>query len=300
MQTVYRNQASSVLDRRDQPVATIDSGETIAVETEDAAGGIYRTAEDVRPERLGERPGGKFPVTGPFFVRGAEPGDTLVVRVDGIELDDQGYTTFRIGGGLLGDWMREAKGMIIPVRDGHAHLGDRLRLPVRPMIGKIGTAPALECIRSSTPGPHGGNMDCVDITIGSTLYLPVNVPGGLLYAGDVHAVMGDGEVCGTGVEIRARLTLTVSVWKGRPASMNWPRVETADAIMVVAADKPLEAAARLACQDMLLWLEEEYGLKRADAYLLFSLVGDLRICQIVNPLYTVRAVMPRRYLDIGT
>ncbi len=142
-------------------------------------------------------------------------------------------------------------------------------------------------------------MDAVDITVSSTLYLPVNVPGALLYAGDVHAVMGDGEVCGTGVEIPSRLTLTLSVRKGRPAAMNWPRLETADSLMVIAADKPAEAAARLACKDMLMWMEDEYGFTRADAYLLFSLVGDLRICQLVNPLHTVRAVMPKRYLAAG-
>ncbi|MCL5025893.1 MAG: acetamidase/formamidase family protein [Chloroflexi bacterium] len=299
MQTIQRHQFSSVLDRRDAPVATVDSGETIVVETEDAQNGYYRVPGSLQPDRLALRPADVYPVSGPIFVRGAEPGDTLAVRVDDIQVDEQGITVGRAGGGLLGDWMRESRGMLIPVVDGVAHFGGRVKIPVRPMIGKMGTAPPLECIRSSTPGPHGGNMDVVDIRAGSTLYLPVYVPGGLLYAGDVHAVMGDGEVCGTGVEIRARLTLTLTVRKGRPASMSWPRLETADDIMVIAADKPAEAAARLACKDMVLWMEEEYGFGRAEAYLLFSLVGDLRICQLVNPLYTVRAVMPKRYLVSG-
>lgn len=296
MQIVHKHQASSVLDRRDPPVATVDPGEAIVVETEDAQGGYYRMPENLQPERLALRPTNTYPVTGPIFVRGTEPGDMLVVRVDDIQVDKQGVTVGRAGGGLLGDWMRESRGMIVPVVDGFARFGERIRIPVRPMIGKIGTAPAMEAIRSSTPGPHGGNMDVVDIAAGSVVYLPVSVPGGLLYAGDVHAVMGDGEVCGTGVEIAARLTLTLDVRKGRPASISWPRLETADDIMVIAADKPAEAAARLACKDMVLWMEEEYGFERTEAYLLFSLVGDLRICQLVNPLYTVRAVMPKRYL----
>lgn len=297
MQVIKRVQSSSVLDRRDIPVATVGSGETFIMETEDAHGGYYRTTDDIRPERLSEpRPDNRFPVTGPVYVQGAEPGDTLAVHIDNIELAGQGATTTRRGAGLLGDWITDSMGLLVPVAAGKAKFNHRFDIPVRPMIGKIGTAPALEAIRSSTPGPHGGNMDCVDITIGSTVYLPVSVPGGRLYAGDVHAVMGDGEVCGTGVEIAATLTLTVSLHKGRPKSMNWPRVETGDAVMVVAADKPAEAAARLACRDMIAWMEEG-GFSRSEAYLLFSLVGDLRICQLVNPLYTVRAVMPKRYLS---
>ncbi len=296
MQVVKKDQASNVLDRRDPPAATVDSGETIVLETHDAQGGYYLDPANLSPERLAMRPANSFPVTGPVFVRGAEPGDILAVRVDDIEVASCGATVGRAGGGLLGDWMTESEGKLISVVDGVAHFSDRIRIPIRPMIGKIGTAPALECIHSSTPGPHGGNMDVVDITTGSILYLPVNVPGALLYAGDVHAVMGDGEVCGTGVEIPSRLTLTLTVRKGRPAAMSWPRLETADDIIVIAADKPAEAAARMACKDMLLWMEEEYGFSRANAYLLFSLVGDLRICQLVNPLYTVRAVMPKLYL----
>src|SRR5262249_34729520 len=152
-------------------------GETIRVETEDALGATFRTGEDIGPQGFARL---TYPLTGPIAVRGAEPGDTLAVRVDGIELSDQGVVLYRGGGRVRKDWLSGHAGRIVAIRDGFVHFDEAIRIPVRPMIGKIGTAPALEVIRTSTPGVHGGNMDCPELAVGSTIYLPVEVAGGLL------------------------------------------------------------------------------------------------------------------------
>ncbi|HEY3107188.1 MAG TPA: acetamidase/formamidase family protein [Chloroflexota bacterium] len=289
MKSLSRDQATYAYSRFDRPVLEVSPGETIRVETEDALGATFRAPEDIAPEGFARL---TYPLTGPIHVRGAEPGDTLAVRVDDIELSDQGVVLYRGGGGVLKDWMSGHAGRIVAIKDGYVHFDQAIKIPVRPMIGKIGTAPALEVIRTSTPGVHGGNMDCPELTVGSTIYLPVEVAGGLLAVGDVHAAMGDCEVCGTGVETRARLTLTIDLRKGRPAAMTWPRVETADAIMTLAAARPLDEALYLAVKDMVLWLEEEYGFERADAYLLLSLAGHAR----PGNWFTGYCLLPRAYL----
>ena len=183
-------------------------------------------------------------------------------------------------------------GKVVQVHDGFVHFNDRIRIPIRPMIGKIGTAPALECLRSSAPGVHGGNMDCPELTVGHTIYLPVNVQGGLLAVGDVHAVMGDAEICGTGVEIRARLTLTIDLRRGRPRAMTWPRIETPEEIITVAAATPVDEALYLAAKEMVLWLEEEHGFDRAEAYLLLGLAGHGRL----GNWFSAYCVLPKAYL----
>jgi acetamidase/formamidase len=284
-----RDQSTQAYCRFDRPVLEIEPGETIQVDTEDALGASFRTAADITLERFDQI---TFPLTGPIAVIGAEPGDTLAVRVDKIELDDHGVVVFRSGGGVLKDWMPGYGGKVVPVHNGFVDFSDRIRIPVRPMIGKIGTAPALECIRSSTPGVHGGNMDCPEFTIGHTIYLPVNVEGGLLAVGDVHAVMGDAEVCGTAVEIRARLTLTIDLRKGRPKAMTWPRIETPAAIITLAAATPVDEALYLATKEMVLWLEEEYGFDRADSYLLLSLAGHGRL----GNWFSAYCVLSKSYL----
>jgi amidase len=291
--SVTRDQSTQAYCRFDRQVLEIESGETIQVETEDALGASFRTPADITLQRFGEI---TYPLTGPIAVKGAQPGDTLAVHIENIELDDQGVVVFRSGGGVLKDWMIGYGGKIVRVSAGVVHFNNHIRIPIRPMIGKIGTAPALECLRSSTPGVHGGNMDCPEITIGHTIYLPVNVQGGLLAVGDVHAAMGDAEICGTGVEIRARLTLTITLRQGRPKAMTWPRVETPTEIITVAAATPVDEALYLAAKDMVLWLEEEYGFDRAEAYLLLGLAGHGRL----GNWFSAYCVLPKTYLNQST
>ena len=289
MKRLSREQTTQAYCRFDRPALEVAPGETVEVETPDAFGGAFRTGADLVAERFGQL---TYPLTGPLYISGAEPGDTLAVRVEAFELAERGVVLFGGGGAVLRDWMPGYGGRFVEVRDGYVRWDDRLRIPIRPMIGKIGTAPALECIRSSTPGRHGGNMDCPFLTVGSTIVLPVEVPGALLAVGDVHAAMGDCEVGGTGVEIEARLRLTIELRKGRPRAMTWPRIETADAILTLAAGRPLDEALYLATREMILWLEEEYGLDRADAYPLLSLAGHAR----PGNWFTAYYLLPRAHL----
>jgi len=295
MKTLPRERLQYVFSKEVPPIVHIDPGETIVVETEDASSGRIRSPADIVPEKLTRSPYGN-PVTGPIYVNGAEPEDTLWVKIEDIQCDEQGYTLFRDY--RLPGLIKETRAKLVSIRDNMVIFSDRVRIPVRPLIGTIGTAPLYEAVSSLKPGTHGGNMDCPDVTVGSLLMLPVYVPGGLLALGDVHAAQGDAEFCGVGIEVRARVRLTVNLHQGHPPAMTWPRIETEDAIVTVASDKPLEKALELAFQDMILWLEEEHGFERGEALLLVTQVADGRVCQVVNPLFTVRCRFPKAYLKI--
>ncbi|MGI6038187.1 MAG: acetamidase/formamidase family protein [Limnochordia bacterium] len=295
MQVVTRDKIGHVLSSAIEPVARVRAGETFIVETEDAWVSRYSKQEDMTPEKLRIRPRTN-PVTGPIYIEDAEPGDMIAIHIEEIEPDTYGYTRFRTDGGTLPYWFAEPRGRITPIVDGKVQFNDDIKIPLQPMIGTIGTAHNVEELSSLVPGVHGGNMDCRDVGPGSILYLPVFTPGALLYVGDVHAVQGDGEVCGVAVETKARVRLTVHLHKGCPPEMSCPRVETEDYIITVASANPLEQAVRIALRDMVLWLAADYGFDPADAYMLITQIGDARICQMVNPVYTAAFQTPKKYL----
>jgi acetamidase/formamidase len=137
-------------------------------------------------------------------------------------------------------------------------------------------------------------MDAPEVCVGNRLYLPVAVEGAMLGLGDVHAVQGDGEICGTAVEIPSTVTLKVELIKNE--RLDWPRIESEDEVMTVCSARPLEDAVRLAFLELIKWLEEDYGFERYDAYMFLSLTAKVRIAQIVDPLFTVVAKLPRKML----
>jgi acetamidase/formamidase len=239
-------------------------------------------------------------VTGPISVEGAEPGDTLVVEILGIELPERGATTISPGFGGLEGWLNlmTPKTKISEIRDGAVHYvtdeGTTVKVDVDPFIGTIGVSPRSEAINTLTPGTHGGNMDCPDVRPGNRLMLPVYQKGALFGLGDVHAVQGDGEVCGSAIEVPAVVKLRFEVLKGK--TIGWPRVESDTEIMTVCSARPLEDAARLAYRELVRWMVEEYGWERDDAYMFLSIAAKARIAQIVDPLYTAVAKLPKRYL----
>jgi amidase len=241
------------------------------------------------------------PVTGPIFVEGAEPGDTLVVEIRNIELPERGATAILPGFGALEGWLRllDSKSKIIRIRDGkilYVTDGEEtIEIEAAPFIGTIGVSPESEAITTLSPGRHGGNMDCSDVRPGNRLMLPVFRPGALFGLGDVHAVQGDGEVCGVAVEVPAVVTLRFGLEKGRKIA--WPRIESADEIMTVCSARPLEDAARLAFMELVHWMVSDYGWERMDAYMFLSLAARARIAQIVDPLYTVVAKLNKGYLE---
>ena len=241
------------------------------------------------------------PATGPVWVEGAEPGDILRIDILDIAIAEHGVIASAPGFGEMGDRVAEIT-RIVPVRDGKAHFEWKrgaetlvLETPIKPMIGVIGVAPESGSVPTGTPGVHGGNMDCKRITKGATLYLQVFAPGALFAMGDLHAVMGDGEVVVCGLEISGQVTVSFSVIKGK----NWPLpllVQDGD-FMTLASARALDDAATMATRNMHDFLVKELSFDDTDAAMLLSVNGDLRICQVVDPLKTARMELPLSILD---
>ena len=294
---ITRDKLTVVFDRRTPPVASVKPGEVFVVETEDARGGRTRTPETTTPAYLIEmRRQGYYgnPVTGPIYVEGAEPGDTLAVHIHEQECDTLGYMAYWPFLFHLEDLFPEPRTELFEIRDGYFLFNDRVKLPVRPMIGTIGTAPAVEAILSGSMGRHGGNLDAPEVCAGSTIYLPVEVEGALLALGDCHAIQSDGEL--GQVEMRSVVTLSCDVIKGHSPVMTWPRIETPDALVVVAVGRPLEEALWAALRDLILWLEERTGMSKHEAYLLIGAAGHARPGQAQVGLYSMRCMVPKVYL----
>ena len=194
---------------RMEPVLNVSPPEMVIFQTIDAFGGQIRTSEDKLENLDFSRVN---PATGPLSIEGAMPGDTLAIHIEKIELPEQGAIVTGEGMGVLGDEVEGHATKILPIRDGYVHFDD-LKLPVSPMIGVIGVATGGETFPTGSAHRHGGNMDTKEIGEGTTLYLPVFQPGGLLAMGDVHAVMGDGEVCVSGCEVSSRITVALDLIK---------------------------------------------------------------------------------------
>ncbi|MGD0330565.1 MAG: acetamidase/formamidase family protein [Nitrososphaeria archaeon] len=284
------------------PAFEVDNGETFTVETADAYRGKIRSESDLpTSDRIPFENGN--PQSGPIYVKGAEKGDVLSVEIVDIVVNaNQGATTIAPDMGaltrtnntrLLNDPLPPIT-RICPIKDGKIYFSNRIIIPMEPMIGTIGTAPEFESITSLSPGTYGGNMDCPDICIGNKIMLPVNVRGALLFVGDVHAVQGDGEISGSAIEVPAVCVLKADLIK--KGKINWPRIESKDYIMTVGSSRPLEDASRIALTELILWLEAEYKFDKLEAYQLCSQVAKMRVAQMVDPLYTIVAKFPKKYL----
>jgi amidase len=296
-----RQHITTAFDRREPPVLRVRPGETIVIETEDSRAGETRTPETTTPAYLRAmraRGWRSNPVTGPIQVEGAAPGDTLLLTIEEIACDTQGYTgTWPIQLHMT-DWFSEPETVIWPIADGYIHLIDGIRVPVRPMVGTIGVAPAVEVLSTATSGRHGGNLDIPEVGPGATIWLPVEVPGALFALGDCHARQNDGET--RSLEMRAEVTVTVGLHQGRPPGMTWPRIETAEYLITIGCDRPLENALVTAVREMTLWVEVLTGWEKATCLNLIGLVADCRPGQCIPGLtipYTLRCLMPRHFLE---
>lgn len=291
------------ISRFNKPTLQIYPGETIVVETEDAWTGQVRKEGDRRD--YSTMPYGN-PQSGPIYVRGAEEGDSLAVRIDDIQPTiGQGCTRTPSYWWYMGSVESRALNKflnpslpenirICPIRDGKVYFSDKYVLPYQPFIGTIGTAPALESISSGYLGNHGGNMDLPDVCVGNTIYLPVYVEGALLHLGDVHAIQGDGEITGNGVEMPSECTLTIELLKEK--TIPSPRIESPEHIMAVACSgvgRSLQDAVRLAYIQLVFWMEEDFGFDRSDAFQLCAQAGRLRL----GNLWAAAAKFPKEYLD---
>jgi amidase len=237
------------------------------------------------------------PATGPVYVTGAAPGDTLAVDILELAPGPWGLTVAVPGMGLLGKYVKTERTHLVEVNSDGIQLG-RVKIPYRPMLGVIGVAPAQGAISTVSPGDHGGNLDCTLIRQGSTVFLPVAVPGALFAAGDMHAAMGDGEISGTGIEVPGTALLRLRVLHDFPVMTPW--IETGDTVAVVAAGATLEDASRTATLAAVNRIADQLRLDFADAYALAGACLRLRICQVVNPFPTVRAEIPKWLFGVGT
>jgi len=275
---------------RMEPAVRVAPGDRLVFETQDALGGQIRTQEDLLMELDFERVN---PATGPVFVEGAEAGDTLVVRVLSIEVAGSGAIVTGPGLGVLGGEIERPRTRILSVHEAEVRF-DELRLPTRPMIGVIGVAPDAGSYPTGTAHRHGGNMDTKEIGVGSAVRLPINQPGALLALGDVHALMGDGEVCVSACEVAARVTVELDLVRGRLAE--WPIVELEDSIYVLVSLPTIEAALEEATRQAVSLLAASRGCSLEDAYMLASLTVDLGVSQLVDPNKTAKARIPKRVL----
>lgn len=290
---ISNEQVIYAMSRDNQPVATVKSGSEVVFETCDCFSDQI-TAEDTVFQALDWQR--INPATGPVFVDDAQPGDVLRVTIKQISFTREHAVMVTAPGlGVIGDELHAPQVSIIPVANGKARLTGGIEVPLRPMIGVIGVAPAGEPISCGTPDSHGGNMDCKEIVAGSTLWLPVNVPGALFALGDLHAAMGDGEVSVCGLEIPGEVTVKLEVVKNRTLPL--PMLENDHTLFTLASALTLDDAAAMATRNMAHFIADNSDLSLAEAISVMSITGDLQICQVVDPLKTCRFALPKTVAD---
>jgi len=310
--SLQAKQKNFSFDAKHKPVLILKPGDTLVTATLDAFGNAISPKEQL-PNELIHLPQVNY-LTGPFYVEGAMPGDTLILHLEEVKPSrDFAVSTHLPHFGLLtGETCTAMLIEPLPERTyiwnmdldkGVAILNipesriKKVEIPLQPFLGAIGVAPNFsEAGLSVTPAEHGGQMDCVETKTGTTLYFPVFVKGALFMLGDGHAAQGDGEICGTGLEIPLEVTVKVNVIKGK--RIIWPRFEDDEYIMVAASTRPLINAFRSAHVELINWLVEDYGYNRWDALQLVSQVGVARVGNVVNPECTVVAKFPKKYLPI--
>ena len=280
------------------PTMWVDPGEEFEVVTQMNRGPWLDDHPD--GERLRELLRAGNPSSGCIYINGAEPGMALIVHVGEIETEPFGFTNFRGSTSAMPGWMGDSgigrHHKVVQIRDGNILWSDTLEIPIAPMLGVVGVAPAHERRANAWAGEWGGNFDIQEVTTGASVWLPVNVPGALLHIGDMHARQGDGEICGaggieTGGTVRLRCELAPM-----PAGMTWPRITDDTHIMTTAMARPAEDAFRTALSEMILWLQHDYGFTRGEAYLFLGQVLEARCTQFVNPTFSYVAKVNREYL----
>lgn len=275
-----------------EPVLTVKSGETVRICTKDCFGNQVQTPEDVLEEIDWDNIN---PATGPVFVEGAVPGGALKVVIENIELDSQTASCTGKDEGVCGDRFEAWSTHLCAIEGDHLVWNDKLSIPLSPMIGVIGVAPEGQPVNCGTPGSHGGNMDNTAITTGATLYFPVAVEGALFGCGDMHAVMGDGEISVSGAEVAGYATVTLTALP--ELRLVDPLIENDTHFGVIASAESLDAAADRAVHEMVDLLHDRTGVPADELVMLLSLVADVQVCQMVDPEKTVRFMVPKYVLE---
>lgn len=282
-----------------EAVLTIKDGDTVVTTTVDAGG------MDSSGQAVAERGN---PMTGPFYIEGAEPGDVLVVYLDHMNPNrDWGWTSNVIAPNVLDPEFisqlpdKETIRWNVDLKQGIAQLAEptpalsNLKVPLAPFMGCFGVAPPkYQAISTATSGEYGGNMDYRGFVAGVTAYFPVFTKGALLHVGDGHAVQGDGEIVGTGIEISLDIRFTVKLIKGK--RMYWPRGESDSHIFTVGNARPLDQAVQHATTEMMRWLRDDYGLSIIEASSLLGQCVEYDLGNIFDPAYTMVCKLKKEFL----
>lgn len=285
-----------------EPVLRITDGDTVITTTVDNAG---RDASDQQATQGGN------PQTGPFYIENAEPGDTLAVRFDRLwpnrsvgrtstiiapNVVDPHYVSQMPDEYIQAEWELDLEKGTATLIEPETKLG-RLTLPLEPMLGCFGVAPPRgQTISTATSSTHGGNMDYKGFVSGVTVYFPVFVPGALLFMGDGHAVQGDGEIVGTGIEVSFDVQFTVQLLKAK--RINWPRAESEEYIMTVGNARPLDQALQHSTTEMIRWLQEDFGLDARATHILLGQCVEYDVGNVFDPAYTIVCKLKKQFLPI--
>ena len=289
MRRLTRDKYTTTLDPNQAPAISISSGEELLVETWDAFMGVREGLDTYSP--LG-------PATGPIYVEGAARGDALRVEVLSIDVTGSALHQVRPGHGFLPERFDRPYPTVMSIEDGHLRLENGLKVPVRPSVGLVATSPGRVQQTASDSGPYGGDIDVKELVAGSTIWLPVFVEGALLVMGDMHAVVGDGAVGGTGAEVAAESHLRITVEKGqRGKRLRNPRALTPDFFITMSSAKRTSIAMKQAVGAMVDFLAEEKGMDPYDAYSILSLAGDVRISRTFRPISPCKMMLARSVLD---
>jgi amidase len=261
-----------------EPVLEVDPGETVTFETNDCFTGQIRSEDDLVTEIDFDRVNS---ATGPVAVRGAEPGDSLVAEILDVRPVEVGFACLIPGFGQLIDQVEAPVTRMFRVEDGWIEMNERVRFPARPMVGVVGVATDGETLTNGLAGRHGGNLDNHLHGPGARIYFPVRQPGGLFAVGDMHASMGDGEICFTGVEIAGEVTVRFDLLKVKQAT--WPVTELEDRWVAHATAPDFDDALKLCSEEAARLLVDEWEFSLEDAFIFLSVACDAGIAQACKP-----------------
>jgi amidase len=261
-----------------EPVLEVEPGDTVVFETNDCFTGQIRSEDDLVTEIDLSRINS---ATGPVAVRGAEPGDSLIVEILDVRPIEWGVATLIPGFGQLIDHVQSPVTRLFDVRDGEIRMNNRVRFPAKPMVGVVGVATDGEDLSNGLAGRHGGNLDDHFHGKGATIYFPVRRPGGMFAVGDMHASMGDGEICFTGVEIAGEVDIRFDLLKGKQAT--WPVTELADSWLPHATAEAYDEALTLVAEEAARLLVDEHGFTMEDAFIFLSVACDAGVAQACKP-----------------
>lgn len=275
------------------PVETIEPGEEVSL----VVRGAFADVEDIRdiPTPFTPACDGHplAPVSGPIAVKGAEPGDAVLIDILKMEVHEDGMTAILRDFGVLRQEFTDPKILHCPIRDGKAWFADRIPLPLNPNLGTISTMPP-EGYKPSYAGAYGGDFDQRDAGVGSRIHLPVMVPGAMVFFADPHAAISDGIITGTGVECTSTVTARISLVKNH--KVEHPIIEYGDTIQFVGTGPSVEAATEDAAEHAVGYVVAGTDLSREEAYMLLSITGELRIGTSPRPIMAARLIVPKETL----